>query len=238
MKSYRQYAALGLLIGLTACGGRTNVRPFPNTPAPPPPPLSLPESPMSAPDADEPIAAQPNSDSSPSLNADVATANCIAPDTASKPKSKPKRPAKPLEAQSASAPALADAASDHSLDVQVQAMSTSVMSILGKQVHDPSGEDLGRVVDVLADANGRVRIAVIDFGGFLGVGDRRIAVDWPLLRFNPAAGDTTVLLSVSRDKLKGAPEYKEGPHPQILTLPPATASVLPAELATPADYKK
>jgi hypothetical protein len=102
------------------------------------------------------------------------------------------------------------------------------MSILGKRVQGPKGEDLGRVVDVLADASGRVRIAIVDFGGFLGVGDRRIAVDWPLLRFDPNRGDTSLLLSVGRDKLKTAPEYKDTPRPQTLmdpTAPPAATAV-------------
>jgi len=32
-----------------------------------------------------------------------------------------------------------------------------------------------------------VRVAIIDFRRLLGVGDRKIAVDWPLLRFNPTS---------------------------------------------------
>jgi hypothetical protein len=39
-------------------------------------------------------------------------------------------------------------------------------------------EDMGRIVDVIVDRSGQVRAAVIDFGGFLGVGSRKIAVDW------------------------------------------------------------
>jgi hypothetical protein len=103
------------------------------------------------------------------------------------------------------------------------------MSILGKKVQSPKGDDLGRVVDVLADSGGRVRVAIIDFGGFLGVGDRKIAVDWPLLRFNPDRGDPSLLLSLSREKLKAAPEYKDNPRPQTLMVPePAAAPAAPA----------
>jgi hypothetical protein len=103
------------------------------------------------------------------------------------------------------------------INAGVGELSSSVMSILGKKVQGPKGEDLGRVVDVLADASGRVRVAVIDFGGFLGVGTRRIAVDWPLLRFDSAAGDKAVSLSLSREKLQSAPEYKDSTHPKVLT---------------------
>jgi hypothetical protein len=98
------------------------------------------------------------------------------------------------------------------------------MSILGKKVQSPKGDDLGRVVDVLADSGGRVRVAIIDFGGFLGVGDRKIAVDWPLLRFNPDRSDPSLLLSLSREKLKAAPEYKDDPRPKTLMVPEPTAA--------------
>jgi hypothetical protein len=107
------------------------------------------------------------------------------------------------------------------------------MSILGKRVQDAKGDDLGRVVDVLADASGRVRIAIIDFGGFLGVGDRRIAVDWPLLRFNPDRRDPSLLLSLSREKLKTAPEYKDDPRPQTLMEPTVQGPASPAPAAAP-----
>ena len=56
-------------------------------------------------------------------------------------------------------------------------------SILGKDVRSSADENMGRIVDVIVDRAGRVRAAVIDFGGFLGVGSRKIAVDWNVLSF-------------------------------------------------------
>ena len=120
------------------------------------------------------------------------------------------------------------------VDAQVGELGSEVTSILGKKVQGPKGEDLGRVVDVLADGSGRVRAAIIDFGGFLGVGTRRIAVDWPLLRFDPNARDKNLILSLSREKLQSAPEYKDAKRPQVL-MPPAPA---PAAAAEATDTKK
>jgi hypothetical protein len=77
------------------------------------------------------------------------------------------------------------------------------------------------VVDVLADARGHVRVAIIDFGGFLGVGTRRIAVDWPLLHFDAASHDKPLILSVDRKKLQSAPEYNST-KPRVLMPPAAT----------------
>jgi hypothetical protein len=89
-------------------------------------------------------------------------------------------------------------------------------------VQSPKGEDLGRVVDLLADPRGHVRVAIIDFGGFLGVGTRRIAVDWPLLHFNPGDKDRPLILTVTREKLQSTPEYKDSSSPRVL-MPPAAA---------------
>jgi sporulation protein YlmC with PRC-barrel domain len=86
-----------------------------------------------------------------------------------------------------------------------------VQSILGRQVVSSAGEDMGRVIDVVVDRNGQARAAVVDFGGFLGVGSRKIAVDWNLLRFVPTGNkNDRISLDLTRDQVKAAPEYKEG----------------------------
>ena len=86
-----------------------------------------------------------------------------------------------------------------------------VQGILGRDVRSLTDEDMGRIVDILVDGEGGVRAAIIDFGGFLGVGNRKIAVDWKALHFVPAAGKRySVVLELTRDQVKAAPEYKEG----------------------------
>ena len=55
--------------------------------------------------------------------------------------------------------------------------------MLGRDVRSPTDEDMGHIVDVIVDRAGTVRAAVIDFGGFLGVGSRKIVVDWNALHF-------------------------------------------------------
>jgi|SRR5690242_2621500 len=83
--------------------------------------------------------------------------------------------------------------------------------ILGRAVQDPEGAAMGHIVDVIVDPGGHVLGAVIDFGGFLGVGSRKIAVDWSALHFGRAVkqGDQ-VTITLSPDELKKAPEYREG----------------------------
>ena len=89
--------------------------------------------------------------------------------------------------------------------------SHEVQSILGREVLSANGENMGRIVDVLVDRSGEVRAAIIDFGGFLGVGSRKIAVEWNALHFPPPAkADAKITLELTRDQVKAAPEYVDG----------------------------
>ncbi len=90
--------------------------------------------------------------------------------------------------------------------------SHEVEGILGREVVSTAGENMGHIVDVIVDRSGQVRAAIIDYGGFLGVGSRKIAVDWNALHFPPPAqsSDAKIALELSRDQVKAAPEYQEG----------------------------
>ena len=82
--------------------------------------------------------------------------------------------------------------------------------ILGRDVRSPADEDMGRIVDVIVDRVGTVRAAVIDFGGFLGVGSRKIVVDWSALHFGRIANKgESITLELTKEQVIAAPEYKE-----------------------------
>lgn len=95
-----------------------------------------------------------------------------------------------------------------------------VSPILGRQVMDQEGKAGGRIVDVLVDQYGQTRAAVIDVGGFMGLGQRRIAVAWRGLRFNPTDGAVTLLIPA--DQIGAVPEYKPSTAaaPVVLASPP------------------
>jgi hypothetical protein len=86
-----------------------------------------------------------------------------------------------------------------------------VQGVLGREVLSAVNENMGRIVDVLVDRDGQVRAAIIDFGGFLGVGSRKIAVDWNALHFpTPGKPDERVTLDLARDQVNAAPAYEDG----------------------------
>ena len=82
-------------------------------------------------------------------------------------------------------------------------------SVLGREIRTKD-EDMGRIIDLLADRNGQLQAAVVELGGFLGIGTRKIAVEWSALRFDTRGKQVIVVLEMSRDHLRLAPEYKPG----------------------------
>ena len=82
--------------------------------------------------------------------------------------------------------------------------------VLGRDVRSPANEDMGHIVDVIVDRTSTVRAAVIDFGGFLGVGSRKIVVDWSALHFGRVADKSdSITLELTKAQVAAAPEYKE-----------------------------
>jgi hypothetical protein len=90
-------------------------------------------------------------------------------------------------------------------------------TILGRGVVDSAGEDVGPLVDVLVDKAGTPVAGVIDVGGFLGVGSRRVAVAWRLLRFVPDNGELQIHLDLTFESAAAAPEF-QGPDNTMIVI--------------------
>jgi hypothetical protein len=93
---------------------------------------------------------------------------------------------------------------------------SKVGGILGQPVRSAANESMGRIIDIIVDRTGLPRAAVIDFGGFLGVGSRKIAVDWSAMRFALKAEHNSITVELTRDQVKEAPEYQEGKPVTVL----------------------
>lgn len=102
----------------------------------------------------------------------------------------------------------------------VPLQSAKSSGILGKKVIGPDGKELGLIVDVVVAAGGHPLAAIIDFGGFLGVGSRKIAIDWRLLTFVPGHPDWQVALRLGRAEVQAAPEYKPDAASNEMVGPP------------------
>jgi PRC-barrel domain protein len=91
-----------------------------------------------------------------------------------------------------------------------------LVSILGREITNREGDN-GRVIDVLVDLDGRSGAVVVEFGGFLGIGSRKIAVEWSALRFVREGNRSHLTIDVSREQIRDTPEYKANEPPAVLT---------------------
>jgi len=108
-------------------------------------------------------------------------------------------------------------------------------SVLGIEVRTNAEQNVGRIVDLLASRGGQVEAAVVEFGGFLGMGSRKIAIEWSALRLESQGKRTVAILDMSRDELRGAPEYRpERPTVVRKAVPSAPAEAAPPSALAPA----
>jgi sporulation protein YlmC with PRC-barrel domain len=90
--------------------------------------------------------------------------------------------------------------------------------ILGMNVRNAKGEELGDVKDLMVDLEhpARVRYAALDYGGFLGVGDKLFAVPWDAMKVRHDADDEVFLeLDVTKESLKNAPGFDKDHWPNF-----------------------
>ena len=83
--------------------------------------------------------------------------------------------------------------------------------VLGATVYTSTSDDadkIGDINDFVIDDNGDIAAAVIGVGGFLGVGEKNVAVDFAELKWSTAADGTwRYVLATTADALKAAPEF-------------------------------
>lgn len=83
----------------------------------------------------------------------------------------------------------------------------SAQSLVGTNVVGANGKDAGEVENLLIDRGGQVRGAVVEWGGFLGIGERRAVV--PINRIQFGAGNNDrARLEMTREQLEQLPRYE------------------------------
>ncbi len=87
---------------------------------------------------------------------------------------------------------------------------TQLRGVFGAHIIDANGDDAGRLWDILIDHDGKPRALVIDYGGVLGVGQRKVAVDWQALHFVADDAKNPLHISLTRQQLGDIPEFKYG----------------------------
>lgn len=83
--------------------------------------------------------------------------------------------------------------------------------LIGADVHDMNGEDIGNIEDIVVTADGQVGNVIVDVGGFLGIGARSVALAFDDLQIARDEGGMTsslrVWVDLTEEKLENMPEW-------------------------------
>ena len=80
--------------------------------------------------------------------------------------------------------------------------------LLGTNVYGPNNEHIGTIGDFVLSADGNVDAIIIDFGGFLGIGVKQVAIGYDDLRFyTDDMGNRSLLLNVTREQMEQATAF-------------------------------
>ena len=86
--------------------------------------------------------------------------------------------------------------------------------LIGMSVQGTDGKKLGEIKDLVIDPEeGGVEYAVLEFGGFVGIGDKYFAVPWEALQLHQT--NKKLLLDVHKKELKDAPGFDKNNWPDL-----------------------
>ena len=90
--------------------------------------------------------------------------------------------------------------------------------IKGTHVKNLQNEDLGEIEEVLLDPNtGQVKFAVLEVGGFLGLGSTKVAVPWSAFQLTQEGNKPRWVLDADKEKLKNAPKVEGRNYQRLYT---------------------
>lgn len=111
-----------------------------------------------------------------------------------------------LAAASVATPSLA-APDTTALMTTVPGDNLTVSDVYKQNVYDPQDNKIGDVSDVLLDKSGKVTAVIVGVGGFLGVGEKDIAVPFTALSFAEKDGKRYLVMNATKEALQTAPGY-------------------------------
>ena len=86
-------------------------------------------------------------------------------------------------------------------------------SIIGDKVHNEKDEDMGKITDIMIDlTTGTIKYVVIEFGGFLTIGEKYFAIPFDLLQVDPDR--KMFIFNQPKEMLENAPGFDMGHWPE------------------------
>lgn len=112
--------------------------------------------------------------------------------------------------------------------------------VIGESVYNGTGdkaENIGDVNDIVIGKDGQIANVVVGVGGFLGMGEKNVAVNWKDLSWAEKNGDRWLVMATSKDALQAMPTFDPKPYEpaaQTAAAAPATGdqTMAPADTAS------
>lgn len=83
-------------------------------------------------------------------------------------------------------------------------------NLIGETVYNGTGDDaqnIGDVNDLVIDADGNVQAVVVGVGGFLGLGEKNVALEFDAIEWAERDGDRWIVVSSTKEALEALPEF-------------------------------
>jgi sporulation protein YlmC with PRC-barrel domain len=90
----------------------------------------------------------------------------------------------------------------------IPADSQTVTDWYKQNVYDPNQTKIGEIMDILVNPSGKIDAAIVGVGGFLGAGEKDVAVDFNQIKPTKKNDKTYLTLNTTKDALKNAPGFK------------------------------
>lgn len=89
----------------------------------------------------------------------------------------------------------------------VPAHGSQASNLIGTDVRTRNNEDIGSVDDLIIDGDGQVVAIIVSVGGFLGIGQKDVAIGWDNVTKIGDSDNLELRIDASRDDLKNAPVF-------------------------------
>jgi putative membrane protein len=141
----------------------------------------------------------------PTLQEHLKTAQSLASSQSTQKEAK--QPKEMAPEASAPPPAASSTKDTAELESKLPAEAISISTYYNKDVYDTQDNKIGDVNDILLDKDGRLSTAIIGVGGFLGVGEKDVAVPFKTLKISEKGGDRYLVINATKEALEKAPGY-------------------------------
>ena len=108
----------------------------------------------------------------------------------------------------ASSAAFAVSAAKADVMTTVPSSSLTVTDWYKQDVYDPSNTKIGQIMDVLVGQDGQVSALIVGVGGFLGAGEKDVAVSFNTVKATMKDNKVYLTMNTTKDALKAAPGFK------------------------------